>query len=96
MIKVENLFKSFGHKMAVDDVSFHVRRGEVLGFIGPNVNDAHFLQLANAPAHSSLIESGGIADAPGAYPRLGGQQRHNTPVGDTDSEPRTINRGSAA
>lgn len=36
MIKVENLFKSFGHKVAVDDVSFHVRRGEVLGFIGPN------------------------------------------------------------
>jgi len=36
MIKVENLSKSFGHKLAVDDVSFHVRRGEVLGFIGPN------------------------------------------------------------
>lgn len=36
MIKVENLSKSFGCKLAVDDVSFHVRRGEVLGFIGPN------------------------------------------------------------
>ena len=36
MIKVENLAKSFGPKLAVDDVSFTVERGEVLGFLGPN------------------------------------------------------------
>lgn len=36
MIKVENLVKTFGPKRAVDDVSFSVERGEVLGFIGPN------------------------------------------------------------
>ena len=36
MIKVENLVKSFGPKFAVDDVSFSVERGEVLGFLGPN------------------------------------------------------------
>ncbi|MFM9972500.1 MAG: ABC transporter ATP-binding protein [Burkholderiales bacterium] len=36
MIKVENLSKSFGDKRAVDDVSFEVRKGEVLGFLGPN------------------------------------------------------------
>ena len=36
MIKVENLMKSFGAKRAVDDISFTVERGEVLGFIGPN------------------------------------------------------------
>ena len=36
MIKVENLVKSFGAKHAVDDVSFAVERGEVLGFLGPN------------------------------------------------------------
>ena len=36
MIKVENLVKSFGAKRAVDDISFSVERGEVLGFIGPN------------------------------------------------------------
>ena len=36
MIKVENLSKSFGAMKAVDDVTFDVGRGEVLGFIGPN------------------------------------------------------------
>lgn len=36
MIEVRNLSKRFGHKVAVDDVSFKVGRGEVLGFLGPN------------------------------------------------------------
>ncbi len=36
MIKVENLTKAFGPKIAVNDVSFTVERGEVLGFLGPN------------------------------------------------------------
>ena len=36
MIKVEHLSKSFGPKRAVNDISFSVARGEVLGFLGPN------------------------------------------------------------
>src|SRR5665213_817942 len=36
MIKVENLTKSFGPKVAVNHISFTVERGEVLGFLGPN------------------------------------------------------------
>src|SRR5215813_4697148 len=36
MIKVHNLAKMFGAKRAVDDISFSVERGEVLGFLGPN------------------------------------------------------------
>jgi ABC-2 type transport system ATP-binding protein len=36
MIRIENLTKSFGLKKAVDDLSFAVERGEVLGFLGPN------------------------------------------------------------
>jgi len=36
MIKVQNLSKSFGPKLAVNDISFSVERGEVLGFLGPN------------------------------------------------------------
>lgn len=36
MIKVENLKKAFGPKIAVGGISFSVERGEVLGFLGPN------------------------------------------------------------
>lgn len=36
MIKVEKLTKYFGSFCAVDDVSFTVKKGEVLGFLGPN------------------------------------------------------------
>ena len=36
MIRVQNLTKSFGSKLAVNGVSFTVDRGEVLGFLGPN------------------------------------------------------------
>lgn len=37
MIHVEHLSKDYGGpRLAVDDVSFDVRRGEVLGFLGPN------------------------------------------------------------
>lgn len=36
MIKIENLVKFFGPKKAVDNISFSVSKGEVLGFLGPN------------------------------------------------------------
>jgi ABC-2 type transport system ATP-binding protein len=36
MIQVQNLRKEFGAKVAVDNVSFTVNKGEVLGFLGPN------------------------------------------------------------
>src|SRR6201997_4259450 len=36
MITVEHLTKSFGRKVAVNDISFSVQKGEVLGFLGPN------------------------------------------------------------
>lgn len=36
MIKVENLVKKFGENLALDGISFEVKKGEVLGFLGPN------------------------------------------------------------
>ena len=36
MLEIRHLVKHFGPLMAVDDVSFAVARGEVLGFLGPN------------------------------------------------------------
>lgn len=36
MIQIENLSKFYGSVKAVDDISFSVRKGEVVGFLGPN------------------------------------------------------------
>ena len=36
MIKVEGLTKKFGALLAVDNVSFEIKEGEVFGFLGPN------------------------------------------------------------
>jgi len=36
LIEVDHLTKSFGRVRAVDDVSFSVSKGEILGFLGPN------------------------------------------------------------
>ena len=36
MVEIKNLRKQFGSLTAVDDISFKVNQGEVLGFLGPN------------------------------------------------------------
>ncbi len=36
MIEIQNLTKSYGQIKAVNDISFTVEKGEVLGFLGPN------------------------------------------------------------
>lgn len=36
MIEVDHLSKSYGKTVAVDDISFTVGKGEILGFLGPN------------------------------------------------------------
>jgi ABC-2 type transport system ATP-binding protein len=36
LIEAQNLKKSYGEKVAVDDVTFEVYSGEIFGFLGPN------------------------------------------------------------
>jgi gliding motility-associated transport system ATP-binding protein len=36
LIEVDHLTKSYGKNVAVDDISFTVSKGEILGFLGPN------------------------------------------------------------
>ena len=36
MITISNLTKKYGDKYALDNISFNVKKGEVLGFLGPN------------------------------------------------------------
>jgi ABC-2 type transport system ATP-binding protein len=35
-IKVQNVTKLFGHQKALDNVSFEIQSGEIVGFLGPN------------------------------------------------------------
>lgn len=36
MIEVRNIVKKYGDKYAVNDISFAVNSGEIVGFLGPN------------------------------------------------------------
>ena len=36
MIKIEHLTKKYGERYAINDVSFTVEKGEIVGFLGPN------------------------------------------------------------
>ena len=75
MIRIENLVKAFGAKRAVDDVSFAVERGEVLGFLGPNgAGKSTTMRVITGylPPSSGRVWVGGhdVAEAPLAAKRL--------------------------
>ena len=36
MIRIQNVTKYYGDRLAVDDISFNVEKGEIVGFLGPN------------------------------------------------------------
>lgn len=36
MLRIENLTKTYGNQKAVDNLSLHIQRGEIYGFIGHN------------------------------------------------------------
>ena len=36
MIKVEGLTKRYARNVAVDNISFEVEKGQIVGFLGPN------------------------------------------------------------
>lgn len=63
MIQVQNLRKEFGAKVAVDNVSFTVNKGEVLGFLGPNgAGKSTSMRMVTGyfPPTSGSISIGGI------------------------------------
>lgn len=85
MIKVENLTKMFGPKRAVDDISFTVERGEVLGFLGPNgAGKSTTMRMITGfiPATSGRVSVGGFdVDAnPIDAKRLMGYLPENAPA----------------
>ena len=84
MIKVENLTKAFGPKIAVNDVSFSVERGEVLGFLGPNgAGKSTTMRMVTGfiPPTSGTVSVGGhdVLEDPIAVKRLIGYLPENAP-----------------
>jgi ABC-2 type transport system ATP-binding protein len=84
MIQVENLSKAFGPKYAVNDVSFAVQRGEVLGFLGPNgAGKSTTMRMVTGfiPPTSGRISVGGfdVEENPIAAKRLIGYLPENAP-----------------
>ncbi|MEO6183752.1 MAG: ATP-binding cassette domain-containing protein [Verrucomicrobiota bacterium] len=84
MIRVENLSKSFGSKLAVNKISFQVERGEVLGFLGPNgAGKSTTMRMITGfiPPSGGKLSVGGfdIVENPIAAKRLMGYLPENAP-----------------
>jgi len=63
LIRVENLSRRYGDNLAVDDLSFEVARGEVLGFLGPNgAGKSTTMQMlsGNLAPHAGRVTINGI------------------------------------
>lgn len=63
MIEVSNLTKKYGNITAVDDISFHVKQGEVIGFLGPNgAGKSTTMKILSCfiPATSGRVSVGGF------------------------------------
>src|SRR3954467_11153358 len=85
MIKVENLVKTFGPKIAVNGISFSVERGEVLGFLGPNgAGKSTSMRMITGfiPPSAGRITVGGhdMAENPIPAKRLIGYLPENAPA----------------
>ena len=84
MIKVENLSKHFGAKIAVNDISFTVEKGEVLGLLGPNGSGkSTTMRIITGyyPATSGRVTVGGfdVAEHPLEAKRLMGYLPESAP-----------------
>jgi ABC-2 type transport system ATP-binding protein len=85
VIQVENLKKIFGPKIAVDGVSFAVKKGEVLGFLGPNgAGKTTTMRMITGfiPPSEGTVSIGGfnVTENPRAAKRLFGYLPENAPA----------------
>ena len=88
MLEVKNLKKSFGSIHAVQDVSFKVEKGEVLGFLGPNgagkTTTMRMITGFLPPSSGSAIVCGcNVADDPVGAKKQIGYLPENAPAYDS-------------
>ncbi len=85
MIEVKNLTKRFKRRTAVDDLTFSVKRGEVVGFLGPNgAGKTTTMRMLSCymPADSGSILIGGqdVYTQPDEVRRKIGYMPENNPL----------------
>ena len=71
MLKIDHLTKTYGEKKAVDDLSLHIRPGEIYGFIGHN----------GAGKTTTLKSCCGIARFDSGEVYVGGRSIRDDPMG---------------
>lgn len=77
MLKIEHLTKIYGDKKAVDDLSLHIRPGEIYGFIGHNgaiFFSTHVLEVAEKLCDKVAIIKQGRLIASGTMDEVKGNQ----------------------
>ena len=84
-IIVSNVTKTYGHQKALDDVSFTIPAGEIVGFIGPNgAGKSTMMKIITGffSADSGKVSVCGLAAGPGAteMKRLIGYLPENNPL----------------
>ena len=63
MITVKNITKKYGNQIALDNISFTINKGEVVGFLGPNgAGKSTMMKIINSHISSDFgrVEVGGI------------------------------------
>jgi len=84
-IEVEHLVKHFGRTIAVNDISFSVRRGEIIGFLGPNgAGKSTTMRILTGylPANAGVVKICGksVASSPLQTKRHIGYMPENNPL----------------
>ncbi len=84
-IQVEKLSKSYGPITAIDDISFEIQKGEVIGLLGPNgagksTTMRILCGLVQATSGSAYIGGVSVVEKPDAVKRLVGYMPENNPL----------------
>lgn len=87
MIEIKNLTKKFANTTVLDDVSFEVKKGEILGFLGPNgagktTTMKIFTSFWPATKGSVIVDGIDVANDPIAVRRKIGYLPENVPLYD--------------
>ncbi|RDV16496.1 gliding motility-associated ABC transporter ATP-binding subunit GldA [Pontibacter diazotrophicus] len=84
-VEVKNLFKIYGAQHAVDDISFTVEQGQILGFLGPNgAGKSTTMKIATCylpPSAGTIIVNGhDVVQDPMAVRRIVGYLPEHNPL----------------